>query len=293
MKKTLGKCFTILIVLIVLTTSVFVLASCDKKDDLSVNYMVSNDYEITVTDYQTQSEQGNRCFARVYQPKDVAPKYGLLFFLGTFMRVENYEYLGEALAKQGYVVIIPNSFLSYWQYDDITLPITQKALELFPDVKFFVGGHSQGGGAALRYICEDMDHVLGAVFYAPLLLYNTRELLKDDYDEYDPDADKYVRDENGEKITVFDTLADSTLPTLLLEPDTDRVLTDEIKQDARERMPENVIHYVLENATHEGFSLPLPTQEGQDVELTEEQKTQIANIINHTLDFLQMTVANL
>ena len=291
MKVALKNTSIILILVLALCLCAFSFVACNKKNGDAtpiVNYRANNNFEISVENYTINPEaaQNEQLYARVFKPLNGIPKYGLVFFVGTFISPNNYDYLGEALARQGYVVIIPNSILAYWQYDTKSLPITTNTQQLFSDVQFFVGGHSQGGGAALRFACENMANTLGAVFFAPLMQYNTRSVSDDDTHSYDNYAGQIDRDESGKIIAVSDTLVNTNLPALLLEADNDSVLDDGMKADSHDRMPKNVQNFVLQNASHMGFSKP---PEGV-VELTEDEVAQIENTINYTLSFMQMVV---
>lgn len=292
MKIALKNVSIILVLVLALCLCAFSFVACNKKTDdnapVAVNYRANNNFEISVENYTINPEAASneQLYARVFKPLNAIPKYGLVFFVGTFINPNNYDYLGEALAKQGYVVIIPNSILAYWQYDTKSLPITTSTQQLFPDIQFFVGGHSQGGGAALRFACENLANTCGAVFFAPLMQYNTRSVSDDDERSYDNYAGRIERDESGRIITVSDTLVDTNLHTLLLEADNDSVLDDSMKADSHDRMPQNVQNHVLQNASHMGFSKP-----PQGVaELTEAEAAQIENTINYTLNFMQMVV---
>ena len=227
----------------------------------------------------------------------------MIFLAGTSMGPEYYSYLGNALAKQGYIVAIPFVYpfmLLYGSYDT-TKTVAKNIMATYINTKFFIGGHSQGGGAAMRFACE--EEVLGAIFLSPLC-YNAHNVENPNYDPFDENSQRYVLDENGEKVVQFDTLTDTTLPTLLLEASNDHVLSDEMKADALARMPKEFLHYVLTPASHMGFCYLEEIDEsigeshyvtfGKDgLDITEQdQKVQLEYTLTYILYFLQKTVAD-
>lgn len=175
-----------------------------------IDYFADNNYEclkVEDADFVT------------YEPKDATPRYGLIFYVGTAIAPSYYDYLGEALAKQGYLMVIPkgsNGF-AYMMYTK-----TELAFDCFPDVEFFVGGHSQGGGAAVRRAEENTQKVKGVVLYAPLC---------------------YGKD----------SIVGSGLRTLLIEAKSDGVLSADMKADAKTRISEDRAEYMIDGA-HMSFS---------------------------------------
>ena len=290
----------LLIVAFALTLATSFVACNKKKDTLpDVNYAVTNNFEITTTDYtiNPEAKEEERIGARIYAPNGVNAKYGVLFFLGTLIAPEYYDYLGTALAKQGYVMAIAVSPFAFFDYEDKTKPIADDVIARYPNLKFFVGGHSQGGGAAMRFACEYFDNVLGAFFLAPLT-FGAREATQA---EYDKDAEKHPEWFNvtdSGKIYRADTLARTNLPTLLLEAANDHVLSAEQKLDALEKMPLEAQHFVINPGAHMSFSawdddstLAVFMNDGDGI--TEAQKAAQKELtVSYVLDFLQITVAN-
>ena len=148
------KLFSIVLIIAVLCSAAFCLFACDTPDNKSdntpdnqevyVDYSKDNSYEFEVTEDDD---------AVTYMPKGVTAKYGLLFYLGTFIAPEGYSYLAEPLAKQGYAVVISKIALAYFLYKQ-----TEVAFEKYPNIEFFIGGHSQGGGAAIKRAQENIDY---------------------------------------------------------------------------------------------------------------------------------------
>lgn len=200
-----------LLSIFLLVSLVFGVIGCGEKDDSGeIDYSVENNFEYTIND-KTNSI--------VYEPTSVTPKYGLIFYVGTAIGYEYYEYLASALARQGYLVVLPKvkGGLAYMLYND-----NEHAFTDYPNVEFFVGGHSQGGGAAVRRAEENAQRVKGVILYAPLC-YND------------------------------DSIKELGLPTLLLEATKDGVLTAEMKADAKARLPVNRTEFMIDGC-HMSFS---------------------------------------
>lgn len=245
----------ILAIVLILVLAVCALCACNEKNiEPSVNrvdYSAINEYEVekTVTDDYV-----------VYTPKDVVPTYGVLFYLGTMIVPDNYEYLTTALAKQGYLVVVSTNLLAYIQYAE-----DEPTFDNYPDVKFFIGGHSQGGGAGVRRAVENADNVEGVFLLAPLT-----------FSGY--------------------SLADSDMPVLLINAENDGVLSSSMKEDAKSRLPENRTEYTIEGC-HMSFS----TNDSDGVlsvfgdgPATEEVKAnQKETTVGYVLDFLKAVAIGL
>lgn len=244
---------TILVLLIAVTIGA-VIASFgvgEKVDDVNyVDYSLDNEYEYEVVEDK---------YAVAYEPKGATPKYGLIFYIGTAIPYEHYEYLADALAKEGYVVVLPKVKLglAYMFYLE-----TEIAFERYPNVKFFVGGHSQGGGAAVRRSMENKEVVAGTILYAPLCY--------------------------GE-----DSIKDTSLPTLLLEATKDGVLTKAMKDDAKTRLPLETESIMLEGC-HMSFSTmdnDAVLSTFKDGPLGENEKVlQREKTVESTLEFMKEVV---
>lgn len=207
MKRSLSIILSILLLLAISSC----LIGCDKDtSDGGIDYSLNNNFEVSCTEDNTSI---------VYSPTTGTPEYGLIFYVGTAIEYVHYKYLGEALAKQGYLVVIPKvtAGLAYLLYNENEVAFTK-----YPNVKFFVGGHSQGGGAAVRRAQENVDKVQGVILYAPLC-YGS------------------------------DSIRTLGLPTLLLEATKDGVLTADMKSDAKTRLPDNRTEYMIEGC-HMSFS---------------------------------------
>lgn len=248
MNKLTRTIVSFIVIALVLTTSAMLFA-CDKNDD-GIDYSISNNFEYEVIENADMVS---------YVPLNVTPKYGLIFYVGTVIEPKYYEYLATALAKEGYVAVIPKMslYMAYAGYKEV-----EPAFAEFADVEFFVGGHSQGGGAAVRRAMENASTVKGVVLYAPLC-YNT------------------------------DNIVDCNIPTLLLEATNDGVLTAEMKANALTRISADAEKYML-TGSHMSFSTF--DDDGvltmfNDGPLTQEEKdAQRQNTISYTLNFMRSVV---
>ncbi len=219
----------------------------------SVDYSINNDFSVIETDDEN---------ALAFAPDGVKCTYGVIFYVGTSISPTKYSYLGNALAKQGYLVVMPKRPLNmtYFQYAE-----EETAFSKYPDVKFFVSGHSQGGGAAVKRAQENVDTVAGIFLLAPLTY-------------------------------TGDTIADTSIPTLLINADNDHVLTDKMKSDAKSTLPENRTEVLLENACHMSFSTydadNVLSLFGGDGPMTDEHRaTQRNATISAVLDFMRTTIS--
>lgn len=202
------KLFSVVIIVTILCFASFCLIACDGNREICVDYGKDNSFKVEFTDEED---------AVTYMPVGVEPKYGLLFYVGTAIAPEHYAYLAEPLAKQGYAVVISKVAFAYIMYRE-----TEPAFEKYPDIEFFVGGHSQGGGAAVKRAQENLDTIKGVILCAPLCFEQ-------------------------------DTIKDSSIPTLLLEASKDGVLSETMKADAKTRLPDARTEYMLEGC-HMSFS---------------------------------------
>ncbi len=224
------------------------------KKLLPVDYSIDNDYLVLINENDDAVE---------FVPDGAKCEYGVIFYVGTSLAPNKYMYLGNALAKQGYLVVMPKRPLNmtYFQYAE-----EETAFSNHPKVKFFLAGHSQGGGAAVKRAQENADKIEGIFLLAPLCY------------------------EIG---TI--TIADTNIPTLLINADNDHVLTDRMKSDAKSTLPENRTEILLENACHMSFSEndseSILKFFGGDGPMTDEFRTaQRNNTLSAVLDFMKSTI---
>lgn len=282
----------ILICLVIATLLCGCLFACDKGDDnkpLSVDYSTEQNFNVEVIDddyaLTYKPTLNHYVDGKLSKTTQVDYKYGLIFYVGTAIEQQSYDYLATSLAKQGYLVVLPKMVLNmaYTYYQDY-----ERAFSIYPNVTFFVGGHSQGGGAAIRRAQENASMFAGAILYAPLAYRHPK---------LDNNGNNVV-DENGVDIYINDSLADTTLPILLLEASNDRVLTADMKSTAKSRLGNHYEYHLINPGSHMSFSttdndtvLALFNNDGDG--MSEAQKDeQRAQTVAYTLAFMRSTVTN-
>ncbi len=220
MKKRLALLLICIFVLLALS-----LYACDKPLP-KVDYALDNDFSVNIEDGED---------ALVFSPIGVTPTIGLLFYVGTFIDASNYEYLGKALAKQGYLAVFPKVMFAFFQYDDY-----EPAYNRFKGVRFFLGGHSQGGGAAIRRAQENSDVTDGLILLAPLCYKYNNSVFNGGGDPDNID---------------FYNVAELALPSLILHAADDRVLSDGQKSAVFECVnAEYCEKHVITPGAHMSFS---------------------------------------
>lgn len=244
-KKTITTFLTLAFTLVLCAT----LFACDRKgDDGKINYAIDNSFIVLernignalvfspVTN-ATRDENG-----KVTNGNNLNCEYGVILYVGMGVEPERYSYLATALAKQGYLVVIPqlDNNLAYTHYQ-----AEETAFETYGNVKFFIAGHShQGGAAAIRRAAENKDKVAGVILLAPVA--DRHKLIGEDGNP--------VKDENGVTIYVADNLLDCSLPVLLVEADNDKVRTQEQSDNAKTRLKNGYVSKVLKEANHTAFA---------------------------------------
>ena len=272
-----------IIFVIIICICVVTLLSCTSHN---IDYSKDNDFNVKYETIDVEMSEDSNSKVKldldIVSPENGDAKFGLIFYVGTAIPTAKYYYLAEALAKQGFVVALPQVTLNmtYMQYKE-TLCATEKVISMYSDVKFFVGGHSQGGGAAMRYAVTNQDNLLGALFLSPLC-----------YDEYT------ITNEDGTETKQFDTLKESNLPVLLLEAANDHVLTDDMKEDALARMSEGFIHHIINPGAHMSFStmdadsvLKMFLNDGDGISSEGKEKQRI-DTIKYVLEFMKSNLPN-
>ena len=291
-KKTITTFLTLAFTLVLCAT----LFACDRNgDDRKINYAIDNSFIVLernignalvfspVTN-ATCDENG-----KVTNGNNLNCEYGVILYVGMGVEPERYSYLATALAKQGYLVVIPqlDNNLAYTHYQ-----AEETAFETYGNVKFFIAGHSfEGGAAAIRRTSENKNKVMGTVLCAPV---GSRHKLLDENGEP-------VKDDNGVEIYVSDNLLDCSLPVLLIEADNDKVRTQGQANDAKARLKDGYVSKIVKGGNHTAFAeidieddLPikfLPTYTADINATTIEQKAnQRSATCDFTLAFLRSVV---
>ncbi len=222
-------------VIICISLMLFCMVACNDDTDNSIDYGKDNSFAVNVIEDSD---------ALSFEPNvDCDKQYGLMLYVSTGTAPSQYTYLGNALAKQGYVVVIPKT------QNDMPLQYytqTECAFEKYPDTKFFIAGHSnQGAGACVRRSNECENDILGSILIAPILA-STPVVDKDN---------NPVLDENENAVyKVNETLCDFTKPVLLIEGQNDKVRTQKQISEAKSALPNGSQSKLIESANHTAFA---------------------------------------
>jgi len=258
-RKSFKLTVTVLICVVITLFALCSLSACDKDENV---YLKDNNFEVAVSDGET---------ARVHIPVGFDAEYGIILYVGLFVEPKYYDYLANALARQGYVVVIPKFEINsaYSNYKAV-----EPAYKEFPNVKFFLAGQDNGGGAAVRRAEENPSKTQGVILINPICF---------SQQQYDENG-KLVYDKDGNVVKHADSIASLSLPTLLLESETDELRpTPEMKSDALSRLNEKTLtKYLLENSTNLGFN-----QNGEDSEARAAQREKTVELI---LKFLKNAI---
>ena len=254
------------------------LSACNKNP-----YASDNSFAVDVVDTDE---------ALTFAPKGFKCSYGVILYVGALVSPSYYSYLGTALAKQGYLAVIPkfNLNMSAQDYKE-----KEAAFENYKDVKFFIAGHDQGGGAAIRRAQENPGKIAGVLLYSPLVV--PRIILDED--------GRPSKDDDGNWLYANDSIANLNLPTLWIESD-DATRTDDVKSGISERLNQSTVtEYAIKNSTALGFTSTLLDSYKNDENgnltgdnaLTDEEKSALENAQNqldltvkYTLKFLKNCV---
>ena len=121
----------------------FALCACTEKPAADYTDLAQNSYDVKITD-----EDGGR----LYSPEADNVTWGFIFYLGTAMSTDNYDYIMTAIAKAGIAVYVPSN-----PFPDLLYSENEEGFSALGTQNYFIGGHSQGGGAAVRRACENLS----------------------------------------------------------------------------------------------------------------------------------------
>ncbi|MCM1306109.1 MAG: alpha/beta hydrolase [Bacteroides sp.] len=245
-----------------LVTSVFTLVACN--DDPPYNpYAHDNDFEVTTTDCEDALE---------FAPEGFTPTCGVVLYIGILENPEDYSYLGNALARQGYLAAISKVKNLNPDGYHANIPTFLNHPEI---KKFFVGGHDIGGGLAVRHAMDYAKNgynVAGVILYAPLSFSNPKK---------DENGQPVLDGQNNPIIDHFD-ISDYDIDTLLLEVD-EPFRTDEMKQIAKEHINNSIATcYTLSNSKSTYFSTMTSSSATDENAIAQREKT-----VEYTLEFLK------
>lgn len=191
---------------------------------------------------------------KLYMPDKEIVDVGFIFYLGTMMDLSNYDYVLTEIAASGVAVCVPNN-----AFADLAYSENEIAYEVLGAQRYFVGGHSQGGGAAVRRACENLQTTVGCILFSPLVSNDC-------------------------------SLAQTTLPAIFFQAENDRVLTDAMQQDAKSRMNDLCQYVLLEGAGHMCYGESDLLDSGGTVRDKREIQDEIAS---QTIAFIDRVIAGL
>lgn len=100
----------------------------------------------------------------VYKPIGAEPTAGLVIYPGGKVDYRAYAPTAQALAAQGYLVVIPPMPLNLAFFD---VNAAEKIIAAFPEIQTWaVAGHSLGGVAASSFAAQNPDQIQGVAFWA-------------------------------------------------------------------------------------------------------------------------------
>lgn len=243
-KKRLFGIVTTLLIICILSVTIY---ACDntQKELREIDYanFLGNDYEVV----ETHDNDG-----KLYQPQGKA-KWGFIFYLGTAMNMSNYDYILNKIASKGIAVYVVNNMFADIMYNE-----EEKAYKVLGDINYFIGGHSQGGGAGLRRAIENPETTKGCVFYSALVSNQC-------------------------------TLADTQIPAILFEAENDNILSSKQKQDTKNRMNSLCTYVLLEGANHMCYGKASVGLMGDGENTRDKQEIQ-DEIVVKTLEFMDKVI---
>ncbi|OON96340.1 MAG: hypothetical protein ATN36_05685 [Epulopiscium sp. Nele67-Bin005] len=187
----------------------------------------------------------------VFAPETPNAKTGIIFYSGALVEPLAYGYYANALAQEGYLVVIPNLNLNLAILD---INISNKIIQQYPEIEnWYVAGHSMGGVAASLFASENIDLVKGLIMLASYPMETV-------------------------------DLTNSNLKVLSIYGELDGLSTiDEIEQ-SRDNFPENAVFHMIEGANHAQFGMY--GEQSGDNEATIDVIAQQEEMIEITLQFL-------
>lgn len=240
------KKFPLILTIFLLCALVCVLCACGQPDEplpeADYSSLAANDYRV--------SESKTSEF-KLFIPEAENLSWGFVFYLGTAMSTDNYDNILRKIAAAGVAVCVPAN-----PFPDLLYEEKESAFDLLGAQNYFFGGHSQGGGAAVRRACENLALARGVVLYSPLV--------SNDF-----------------------TLADKTLPAIYFEAENDNVLSAAMQNNAKHRMNENCEFVTLTGAGHMCYGTSSLLDGGGTIRDKAEIQAEVAQ---KTLAFMQQVI---
>lgn len=189
----------------------------------------------------------------IFQPNDNPTNTGLIVYPGALVEPEAYTYYASAIASHGYLVALLSVNMHLSLFD------TNKAAEVmaqFPDMHWYVAGHSMGGVSAASFAKDHHDQLAGLILLASY-----------------PDP--------------RDNLSNVDIPVISIYADLDGLTTLENIADSRPYLPDDTIFKKIAGGNHAQFGL-YGSQTG-DLDSTISPIAQQDQIIAATLEFIANT----
>ena len=192
----------------------------------------------------------------IFTPVGQEPTMGFIFYPGGKVDPRSYAPMAQAIAEQGYLVVIPPmplnlAVLSPGEAADV--------IKAFPEIEtWVVGGHSLGGAMAANYARKHPDQISGMVLLAA----------------YPANSDD---------------LSQSDLEVLSMYGTNDQVADYAKIEASKALLPSDSQFLPIEGGNHAGFGWYGP-QSG-DGEATISREEQQAQVVQAIMDFLRNFVA--
>ena len=218
------------------------LGACAPLPEADYTDIALNSYEVEITD----REDG-----RLFSPKAENVTWGFIFYLGTAMSTDNYDNIMTEIASAGIAVFVNSN-----PFPDVLYNEEDGAYAALGMQNYFIGGHSQGGGTAVRRACENPTSTRGVALYSPLISNDC-------------------------------TLSDKDMPTIYFEAENDNVLSSSMQSAAKNRMNKDCEFVTLRGAGHMCYGASSLLDGGG----TTRDKAEIqAEVIQKTLSFMQSVI---
>lgn len=99
-----------------------------------------------------------------FSPAQGAPSTGFIFYPGGRINPKGYASLMNAIASEGYLVVIPEMPINMAVFN---ANVADEIIAHYPDIKHWViGGHSVGGTMAAQYTAQNPEVIKGLAIWA-------------------------------------------------------------------------------------------------------------------------------
>jgi pimeloyl-ACP methyl ester carboxylesterase len=190
----------------------------------------------------------------VFQPTEQTPSTGLIIYPGGRVNPRAYAPLAQAIAAQGYLVVIVPMPLNLAVFGSNR---AESIIATYPDIQnWIIGGHSLGGSMAALYADKHRDQIDGLALLA-----------------------SYPANSNS--------LSDSTIEVTSIFGTQDGLATGDKIDASRELLPADTVWVPIEGGNHAQFGWY--GEQSGDNPATISRQEQQAQVIQATLDLLEST----